>query len=50
VSNIYLSAIIFLIIAAQCVADLEGSLEDTYHAIAAQTQGPTAKRRIACIC
>jgi hypothetical protein len=32
-----------------CVADLEDSLEDTYHAVAAQTQGPTAKRRIACI-
>jgi hypothetical protein len=51
-SNFYLSVIIFLIIAAHqamCVADLEGSLEDNYHAIAGQTAGPAAKRRIACI-
>jgi hypothetical protein len=40
----------FLMIAAHratCVADLEGSLEDINHAIAAQTTGPAAKRRIA---
>jgi hypothetical protein len=51
-SNSYLSVIIFSIIAAHramCVADLEGSLEDNYQAIAGQTSGPAAKRRIACI-
>jgi hypothetical protein len=30
-----------------CVADLEASLEDNYHAITAQTSGPAAERRIA---